>query len=278
MGQLYQVDDLDKAMSLARWVVDSGYYKQFRKAEEAFVVILQGAELGMSAMQSLNSIQIVQGKPTMSAQGMLALVKSSGKAQYIRCVESTDKSCTWETKRQGDPEPSCSTFTVEDAKNMGLAGKDNYKKQLGVMLKWRAAAAICREVYPDVVLGVYSTDEIPKPENRVYNLGLTGAVKMQLPEGRKALPVPKRDDENEFAKKDLMRNIFNLIGDKDQCRAACFDNGEMESLENLKTRFRQAELWTMVRNRWSDSDERMWWEIEPEELEAALNAPSPEAA
>jgi hypothetical protein len=49
---------------------------------------------------------------------------------------------------------------MEQAVNMQLASKDNWRKQPGTMLRHRAAAALAREVYPDVTLGLYTPDEI----------------------------------------------------------------------------------------------------------------------
>jgi hypothetical protein len=49
---------------------------------------------------------------------------------------------------------------MADASAMGLVGKDNWKKQPVVMLKWRAISACCRVVFPDVIQGMYMTEEL----------------------------------------------------------------------------------------------------------------------
>ena len=158
----YEPQNAQAAFSLAKWVCSSGFYQQCKNPEQAFMVLAQGKELGMSAMQALNSIAIVSGKPTISAQAMVALVQRSGKADFIKCIESTREKAVWKTHRRDDPDetPVVVEFTEADARDMKLLDKDNWRKQQKTMLKWRAATAICREVYPDVVLGLYDPDEL----------------------------------------------------------------------------------------------------------------------
>jgi hypothetical protein len=43
---------------------------------------------------------------------------------------------------------------------MGLAGKDNWKKQFGVMMYWRCVAKACRRIFADVIAGCYTPDEM----------------------------------------------------------------------------------------------------------------------
>ena len=43
---------------------------------------------------------------------------------------------------------------------MGLIGKDNWKKQFGIMCQWRALAANLRITFPDAIAGLYTQDEM----------------------------------------------------------------------------------------------------------------------
>jgi hypothetical protein len=65
--------------------------------------------------------------------------------------------CT--VRRKGRPTPSCAVFSWKDAKQAALAGKDTYKQYPGRMLKARARAFALRDAFPDVLCGVYSSDE-----------------------------------------------------------------------------------------------------------------------
>jgi hypothetical protein len=53
------------------------------------------------------------------------------------------------------------TGTPDDARGVSKSGKpSNWDKYRATMLRWRAATELARAVYPDVVTGLYSPDEI----------------------------------------------------------------------------------------------------------------------
>ena len=126
--------------------------------ESAIAVMLQGRELGIGPMAALNNINVIQGKPTISPQLMLALIHRSGKLDAVH-IDGDATQCTVLLKRTGLREHT-ETFTMDDAKRLGLAGKDNWQKQPAVMLRWRAVAACARVVFPDIVLGFYTAEEM----------------------------------------------------------------------------------------------------------------------
>lgn len=135
---------------------------------DVLAIILAGAELGLAPMQSLRGLVLIKGKPTLSADAMGALVKRrSDVCKWLRLVSSTPEAATYETQRAGEPEPTRMSFTIADAQRAGLNG-DNWKKFPAAMLRARALTAICRAVYPDLILGVYDPDELePQPEREV---------------------------------------------------------------------------------------------------------------
>lgn len=130
------------------------------KPHDILVTLITGRELGLSPMQSVRGMHVIEGKAVMSADTMAGLVMShSDVCEYLRLVESTEKLALYETKRKGAPEPVRLAFTIEDAARAGLTGKDNWKKYPAAMLRARALSSICRAVYPDFVAGVYEPDE-----------------------------------------------------------------------------------------------------------------------
>ena len=157
----FQPENIDQAMRLCEMLAKSALVPNSIRGKPAdiFVILATGRELGIGPMQALSDINVIQGKPVYSADLMVAQTKRRADVcKYLRLVESSDKGATYETLRAGSPEPERFTFTIEDAKKLGLTGKDNYQKQPKTMLRRRAAAAICREVYPDLVRG-YDPDE-----------------------------------------------------------------------------------------------------------------------
>jgi hypothetical protein len=89
---------------------------------------------------------------------MLALIEQSKLLEDIS-ITGDAKSCTVMMKRRGRS-PHTFTFTMEDAKALGLADKSNYRTQPKVMLQWRAIGACSRIVFPDVIMKLYTPDEM----------------------------------------------------------------------------------------------------------------------
>jgi hypothetical protein len=154
------VRTLDDMFSLADVLVRSGMLPSaIRSREAAAAIILKGRELGIGAMEAFAGITVIQGKPTVSPQLMLSLINRSG----LMCdMDVTDdgRTCTVMMHRRGRSNPHRETFSMDDAKGLGLAGKDNWNKQPRVMRKWRAVAACARVVFPDVIAGMYTPEEM----------------------------------------------------------------------------------------------------------------------
>lgn len=130
---------------------------------DVLAIIMAGAELGLAPMQSVRALVLIKGKPTLSADAMGALCKSRRDVcEYLVLRHSDATKATYEAKRQGDPVPTVMSFTIEEARTAGLNG-DNWRKFPAAMLRARALSAICRAVFPDLLLGVYDPDELEAP-------------------------------------------------------------------------------------------------------------------
>jgi len=143
----------------AETLVKSGFLpKDVNTPQKAIAIIMAGYELGIQPWQALSTINVIQGKPTISPQLMLALIQRSGQLEDIT-IDGNDQQCIVTLKRKGQV-AHAETFTMADAKKMNLAGKTNWTQQPATMLKWRAVAACARIVFPDVILGLYTPDEM----------------------------------------------------------------------------------------------------------------------
>ena len=133
---------------------------------DVMAIVMAGAELGLAPMQAIRALVLIKGKPTLSADAMGALVKSRRDVcQYLVVKHSDGQRATYETQRVGDPTPTVMGFTLDEAKVAGLSG-DSWRKFPAAMLRARALSAICRTVYPDLLLGVYDPDELaPEPRD-----------------------------------------------------------------------------------------------------------------
>lgn len=130
------------------------------KPADLAITVMYGRELGLTPVQAIQDIFVIEGKPGVSAGLAIAKVKSSPVCDYFIQVESTDQKATYETHRKGEPQPVRLTFTLEDAKRAELADKKNWKRFPAAMLRNRAAMQLARDVYPDVVRNIYDRDEV----------------------------------------------------------------------------------------------------------------------
>lgn len=153
--------DMAELRALAQDAAASRFYGA-ASPEQALMLLVTGRDLGLSYSQSLRAFHVVQGKPVLSSAGMVAVCLRSGVCEYFRVVASDDTSATVEVKRRGDPARRV-TFTLEDAKRAGLASRETWKAYPSRMLLARAQAFAAREVFPDLLLGLYDPDEAAAP-------------------------------------------------------------------------------------------------------------------
>ena len=139
----------------------------FDSADQVALVILDALEKGKPMVQHLQSRYVVHGRVGLYADAMVADVLSSGKARFIRPVETSDTICSWETVRSDWPEdaaPAIFSFSISDAKKAGFMSNKKYVEMPQRMLSARAKSYLCRDIYPDVMAGVYSVEELEDEE------------------------------------------------------------------------------------------------------------------
>jgi hypothetical protein len=136
---------------------DSGLMIDFVNPAEVMAAIAYGHELGLGPMQSLQSLDVIQGKPTLKPETMRALIRAAGHS-LVR-VEATNEQVTFRGKRRDTGDEETVTYTIEDARALGLAGKDNWRKQPRAMLTARATSEIARSLFSDVIMGAGYTPE-----------------------------------------------------------------------------------------------------------------------
>ncbi|QHB37275.1 RecT-like ssDNA binding protein [Gordonia phage Gudmit] len=139
------------------------------KPDDATAAILYGAELGLSAIQSLQNIFIVRGKPAVYSRTMVAQVIAAG--HFVFEVEATPQSVTWKGRRGDTGVEFTSTWTIERAKAAGYLSNKLYESMPVEMLRAKAQAEVCRTMAPDVLLGIaHSREELElEPPRRVRN-------------------------------------------------------------------------------------------------------------
>lgn len=150
----------DEAWRLADILADSDLVpKDFKgKPANCLVAIQWGAEIGLGAMQAVQNIAVINGRPSLWGDALMALVRSSPLCEFI--IEADDGStATCRVKRRGEPE-QVRTFSVEDARAAGLHGKSGpWQQYPRRMRQMRARAFALRDVFSDVLKGIPMAEE-----------------------------------------------------------------------------------------------------------------------
>lgn len=152
-----------EAKALAIDMFASRMFSQFGSAPAVLAIILSGREFGISAMASLRGFHSIDGKPTLAADLIRALILRSGKVEYFRCTERSAEKATFVIKRKGDPEVSL-THTLAESRQAWTKGEkawenSGHARVPSDMNVARASAKLARLVCPDVIHGLYAPEE-----------------------------------------------------------------------------------------------------------------------
>lgn len=151
---------LQETMSLGQVFIESGMFKDIKTRAEAVVKILAGKELGLSPLQSMTDIYIVNGKVALQAKIIASLIKKSGKYDYhIDKLDNEECLISFFQINGEKTKIGESSFTFKDAARAGLANKDSWKNYPRNMLFARAISNGGRTFCPDVITA-YTPEEL----------------------------------------------------------------------------------------------------------------------
>lgn len=183
------------------------------KPDDILLVLLAAHDLGIPATQALSKLHIVDGKLSMAAEMMVALVLRDGHELWGDTDNSTELAVCY-GRRKGSPEITRVVFTMEDAKLAGLEQRTTWKKYPKSMLWARAVSMLCRQVFPDSVAGVsYTPDELEAPMTHAE----PAIIKPEVPEAVVAALSNlqnKIDDLKEFSPEgfDKLKKLWKEVG------------------------------------------------------------------
>ena len=152
MSNIIAISDLERMATAAAASRMFG----FKNKDEALAIMLLCQAEGLHPGIAMRDYHVIQGRPTLKADAMLArFLNGGGKVQWH---ELTDKavSATFTHPQGGEAKI---TWSFEDAKRIGLTGKDNWKNYPRAMLRSRVVSEGVRTVYPVAVVGVYTPEE-----------------------------------------------------------------------------------------------------------------------
>ena len=109
---------LDEALKFADVLADSSIVpKDFMgKPGNVLVAIQWGMELGLKPMQAMQNIAVINGRPALWGDAVIALVRASALCEYVHeTMSEGGKTAVCQVKRRGEAE-QVRTFSMEDAK------------------------------------------------------------------------------------------------------------------------------------------------------------------
>lgn len=184
---------LTEAMEFANILAQSTIVpKEFLGNPGNILVAIQwGLELGLQPLQAMQNIAVINGRPALWGDAVIALVRGSPLCEYVY-EEDDGHTATCRVKRRGENE-QVRIYSMEDAKTAGLVGKagpwTHHPKRMRQM---RARAFALRDVFPDVLRGMPVAEELqdmPKDREQVANL--SSAPKIDAPEALPGYPDEK---------------------------------------------------------------------------------------
>jgi hypothetical protein len=133
--------------------------KGLETPEAVFVAVQMGLEVGLSPMQAVQNIAVINGRPSVWGDAGLALVEASGLLEDF-IEEISDHSARCVAKRKGRPSTIEREFSMDDARRAGLIGKGVWAQYPKRMLQMRARWWVLRDGFADVLKGLKSAEEI----------------------------------------------------------------------------------------------------------------------
>lgn len=192
-----------EVQSLAVMIAQSGMApKGMERPEKIAVAIIAGMEAGLTPLDAVNSIAVINGRPSMWGDALMGLVMGSGLVEDL-VEEITGQGENMEAKcsirRKGIPSPTVRTFSVDDAKMAGLWNKQGPWKQYPKrMLQVRARAFALRDLFPDVLRGIGIREEIQDHRDFMPNRShVSNPVSVKEIAGKVDVPEDQEPEEAE---------------------------------------------------------------------------------
>lgn len=160
--------NLAEAMRLAALLAESNFVpKDFvGKAGNILAAVMMGSEVGLAPLQALQGIAVINGRPSLWGDAMLAVCRANpewggmdetGDATQAKCVVTRMERIAGRIT----PKVYTGEFTIQEAQAAGLLDKPSpWKTYPKRMLKMRARAFALRDAFADALKGMSSADEM----------------------------------------------------------------------------------------------------------------------
>ncbi|MUG08588.1 recombinase family protein [Commensalibacter melissae] len=140
--------------------------KNYRgKPNDILCAIQMGAELGLSPMLSLQNIAVINDRPSIYGDAMLAICKASPLCENIEEYLDGDQSqietltAICKVRRRGFKNEITGSFSWKDAEKAGLTKRGVWLSYPKRMLQMRARGFALRDAFPDLLNGLITREE-----------------------------------------------------------------------------------------------------------------------
>lgn len=163
------------------------------KPDDILIAAQMGAEVGLGFMQSVQNIAVINGRPSIWGDAMLALCQASGLMKFHREYFDKDGTAVCEVARKGDIDAEgkqvvhVSRFSTGDRDKAGLTGKGVHNQYPKRMLQMRARGFALRDKFADVLKGLIAREEA---------IDITPVAHVELPPDN--LPVEEEPDKESY--------------------------------------------------------------------------------
>jgi len=131
----------------------------FRKPEEALTLMLLSLDEGVNPIRAIREYHILQGRPALRADAMLArFQKAGGRVEWHELTDEVARA-TFYHPMGGRV---VIEWTIERARRAGLLQKSgsNWERYPRAMLRARVISEGVRTVFPGVIVGMYTPEEL----------------------------------------------------------------------------------------------------------------------
>ena len=179
--------DVDQAIRISEMFAKSDLVPDSYKNKPAniFLAVSAGASLGLAPFQAMQNIAVINGKPSVWGDALLAMVRNDKRCLSVKeSIEGEGKNmkATCVVSRlapNGETEVISSSFSMGQAQSANLLNRPPWKSYPDRMLQMRARGFALRDAFADVIGGLITSEEAedyPIAKNAVQELGNTSTI------------------------------------------------------------------------------------------------------
>jgi hypothetical protein len=230
---------LDEAMQYAKLISDSDLAPKDYKGKpgNVLVAIQMGQELGLKPMQAIQNIAVINGRPSIWGDAMIALISSH--PEFVDIKEWTENNVAYCKIKRKNQSEQVRSFSLEQAKKAGLAGKPGpWTQYPDRMLQMRARGFALRDVFADALKGIQMAEEvidIPSSEYRQLETKEENKIDFDV-EFSSCLTLEELKDKFNNLKLSVKKNEFiDMIRSKDLRKQMIISSEKEEEVVELQS-------------------------------------------